>query len=135
MHVRLNTSIKLTLKFRRLTAATVELRVVVFTIAAPRFKERHVKSSAPGKLLCQDTMYIGQGHREGVSPRLRGDTYGSYAFGFLNTGRSGVRRALLHNDALTRRCWTNSYANKKISYAITDLSFAVVFRSGRRECS
>ena len=66
----------------------------------PAFKERHVESSRPGELLCEDTFYVG---------RLKGvgkvylhnvvDTFGSFAFGFLHTTKTPEAAvAVLHND-------------------------------------
>lgn len=68
----------------------------------PQFAERHVESSRPGELLCQDVFYVG---------RLKGvgrvylhsvvDTYGSYAFGFLHTTKTPEAAAtVLVNDVL-----------------------------------
>jgi len=68
----------------------------------PCFKERHVESSRPGELLCQDTMYVGTLKGVGkVYLHACVDTYGSYAFGFLHTGKKPeCAAALLHNDVL-----------------------------------
>ena len=52
----------------------------------PAFRERHVESSRPGELLCQDTFQVG--HLKGVGRvylHVVVDTYGSCAFGFLHT--------------------------------------------------
>lgn len=68
----------------------------------PQFRERHVESSRPGELLCQDTFYVG---------RLKGvgkvylhaviDSYSSYGFGFLHTTKQPEAAvAALHNEAL-----------------------------------
>lgn len=54
----------------------------------PCFKERHVESSCPGELLNQDTFYVG--HFKGIGKLYLQsvvDTYGSYAFGYLHTGK------------------------------------------------
>lgn len=70
--------------------------------ANPVFKERHVESSRPGELLCQDTFYVGQLKGVGkVYLHSLVDTFGSYAFGFLHTGKQPEAAvALLHNDVL-----------------------------------
>ena len=68
----------------------------------PQFSERHVESSRPGELLCQDVFYVG---------RLKGvgrvylhsvvDTFGSVAFGFLHTTKTPEAAvAVLVNDVL-----------------------------------
>jgi transposase InsO family protein len=68
----------------------------------PCFRERHVESSRPGELLAQDTFYVG--HLKGVGKvylQVVVDTYGSYAFGFLHTGKlPECAVAVLHNDVL-----------------------------------
>lgn len=70
--------------------------------ANPCFRERHVESSRPGELLCQDTFYVG--HLKGVGKvymQAVVDTYGSYAFGYLHTGKLPEHAAaVLHNDVL-----------------------------------
>ncbi len=68
----------------------------------PCFKERHVESSRPGELLCQDTMFVGSLKGVGkVYLHACVDTYGSYAFGFLHTGKKPeCAAALVHNDVL-----------------------------------
>jgi transposase InsO family protein len=70
--------------------------------ANPCFAERHVESSRPGELLCQDTFYVGQLKGVGkVYLHSVVDTYGSVAFGFLHTGKQPEAAvALLHNDVL-----------------------------------
>ena len=66
----------------------------------PAFRERHLESSRPGELLCEDTFYVG---------RLKGvgriylhnvvDTFNSFAFGFLHTAKTPEAAiAVLHND-------------------------------------
>jgi transposase InsO family protein len=58
----------------------------------PCYRERHVESSRPGELLCQDTFFVG--HFKGVGKVYRHtvvDTYGSLAFGFLHTSTVPVR--------------------------------------------
>lgn len=70
--------------------------------ANPCFRERHVESSRPGELLCQDTFFVG--HFKGVGKvylHTVVDTYGSSAFGFLHTSKvPEAAVAVLHNDAL-----------------------------------
>jgi len=70
--------------------------------ANPCFRERHVESSRPGELVCQDTFYVG--HLKGVGKvylHSLVDTFGSYAFGFLHTSKQPEAAvALLHNDVL-----------------------------------
>jgi len=68
----------------------------------PCFRERHVESSRPGELLCQDTFYVG--HLKGVGKvylQAVVDTFGSYAFAYLHTGKLPAHAvAVLHNDVL-----------------------------------
>jgi transposase InsO family protein len=70
--------------------------------ANPAFAERHVESSKPGELLCQDLFYVG--HLKGVGKVYLDavvDTYGSYAFGFLHISKQPEAAvAVLHNDVL-----------------------------------
>lgn len=68
----------------------------------PCFKERHVESSRPGELLSQDTFFVGSLKGIGkVYLHAAVDTYGSYAFGFLHTGkRPECAATLIHNDVL-----------------------------------
>jgi transposase InsO family protein len=70
--------------------------------ANPAFAERHVESGKPGELLCQDLFYVG--HLKGVGKVYLDavvDTYGSYAFGFLHTGKlPEAAAAVVHNDVL-----------------------------------
>ena len=70
--------------------------------ANPCFKERHVESTRPGELLCQDTFYVG--HLKGVGKvylQAVVDTYCSYGFGYLHTGKLPEHAAtILHNDVL-----------------------------------
>lgn len=70
--------------------------------ANPCFRERHVESSRPGELLSQDTFYVGRLKGVGrVYLQAVVDTYGSYAFGFLHTGKlPECAAAVLHNDVL-----------------------------------
>lgn len=68
----------------------------------PVFQERHVESSAPGELLCQDTKTVGSISGIGrIYLHAVVDAYGSYAFGFLYTSKiSEAAAAILHNDVL-----------------------------------
>lgn len=70
--------------------------------ANPCFKERHVESCRPGELLCQDTFYVG--HLKGVGKvylQAVVDTYCSYGFGYLHTGKLPEHAAaIVHNDVL-----------------------------------
>lgn len=68
----------------------------------PAFAERHVESSRPGELLCQDTFYVGQFKGVGkVYLHTVVDTYGSYAFGVLGTSKQPEWAvSVLYNDAL-----------------------------------
>lgn len=77
-------------------------QVAAIEKANPAFKERHVESSRPGELLSQDTFFVG--HLKGVGKvylQAVVDTFGSYAFGYLHTGKLPEHAAaLLHNDVL-----------------------------------
>ena len=77
-------------------------QVALIEKANPCYRERHVESSRPGELLCQDTYLVGNFKGVGkVYLHSLVDTYGSYAFGFLYTGRiPEAAVALLHNDVL-----------------------------------
>jgi transposase InsO family protein len=68
----------------------------------PAFRERHVESSAPGELLCQDTFFVGHLKVVGkVYMHTVVDAYCSYAFAFLHTSKqSEAAAAVLHNDVL-----------------------------------
>ncbi len=70
--------------------------------ANPCFKERHVESKRPGELLCQDTFYVGRLKGVGkVYLQAVEDTFGTYAFGFLHTGKlPECAVAVLHNDVI-----------------------------------
>lgn len=70
--------------------------------ANPSFRERHVESSRPGELLCQDTFYVGQLKGVGkVYLHAVVDTFSSYAFGYLHTSKQPEAAALVvHNDVL-----------------------------------
>lgn len=90
----------------------------------PAFRERHVESSRPGELLCQDTFYVGRLKGVGrVYMHVVVDTFSSYAFGFLHTSkRPEAAVAVLHNDVLP------FYGQKEL--AIT----AVLTDNGREFC-
>jgi len=68
----------------------------------PSVRERHVESSGPGELLCQDTFFVGTLKGVGrVYMHTVVDTYGSYAFGFLHTSKQPEAAvAVVHNDVL-----------------------------------
>ena len=68
----------------------------------PVFRERHVESSRPGELLCQDTFFVGTIKGVGkVYMHAVVDTFSSYAFAFLHTTkRPEAAVAVLHNDVL-----------------------------------
>lgn len=68
----------------------------------PTFRERHVESSRPGELICQDTFLVGTLKGVGrVYLHAAVDTDGSYGFGFLHTTkRPEAAVALVHNDIL-----------------------------------
>jgi len=86
--------------------------------ANPCFRERHVESKRPGELLAQDTFYVGQMKGVGkVYLQAVVDTYGSYAFGYLHTGKLPEHAAVvLHNDVLPRyRKW-----GLKVGAVLTD---------------
>jgi len=70
--------------------------------ANPCFKERHVESSAPGELLCQDTFYVGVVKGVGrIYMQAVVDSYGSYAFGYLHLSKlPECSVAALHNEVL-----------------------------------
>ena len=82
---------------------TVE-QVKAIEKANPCFRERHVESEAPGQLLSQDTFYVG--HLKGIGKVYMQsvvDTYGSYAFAYLHTGKLPEHAvAVLHNDVFPR---------------------------------
>jgi len=88
----------------------------------PAFRERHVESSGPGELLCQDTFHVG--HIKGVGRvylHVVVDTYGSAAFGFLHTTkRPEAAAAALHNEVLP-------------FYAERDLLVAAILTDNGRE--
>lgn len=68
----------------------------------PQFRERHVESSRPGELLCQDLFYVGRLKGVGmVYLNAVVDTYSSHAFGFLHVSKQAEAAvAVLHNDVL-----------------------------------
>lgn len=68
----------------------------------PAFCERHVESSRPGELLCQDTFHVGYIKGVGrVYLHVVVDSYGSCAFGFLHTSkRPEAAVAVVHNEVL-----------------------------------
>lgn len=70
--------------------------------ANPSFKERHVESSKPGETLCQDTFYVGILKGVGkVYLQAVVDTFGSFAFGYLHTGKLPEHSVtVLYNDVL-----------------------------------
>jgi hypothetical protein len=54
----------------------------------PAYRERHLESSTPGELLCQDTFFIG--HLKGVGKIYLHsvvNAYCSFAFGLLHTSK------------------------------------------------
>jgi transposase InsO family protein len=77
-------------------------QVALIERANPAFAERHVESGRPGELLSQDLFYVG--HLKGVGKLYLDavvDTYGSYAFGSLHTGKlPEAAAAVVHNDVL-----------------------------------
>ena len=99
-------------------------QIALIEKANPCFRERHVESSRPGELLCQDTFFVG--HLKGVGKvwlHTLVDTYGSVAFGFLHTSKQPEAAvALLHNDVLP------FYADKGIPVA------TVLTDNGREFC-
>ena len=68
----------------------------------PCFRERHVESSQPGELLCQNTIFVGNLKGIGkVYLHAVVDTFGSYAFGFLHISKQPEAAvSVLHNDVL-----------------------------------
>lgn len=83
-------------------------QVAAIEKANPCFKERHVESTRPGELLCQDTFYVGGLKGVGkVYLQAVVDTFSSYAFGYLHTGKLPEQAALiLHNDVVPQyRAW------------------------------
>jgi transposase InsO family protein len=89
----------------RMVTEPIELsteQVTQIEKANPCFRERHVESSRPGELLCQDTFFVGTFKGVGkVYLHTVVDTYGSTAFGFLHTSKvPEAAVAVLHNDVL-----------------------------------
>jgi transposase InsO family protein len=68
----------------------------------PVFSERHVESSRPGELLCQDVKLIGTLSGIGrIYAHCVVDTYGSFAFAFLHTNKiPEAAVAVVYNDVL-----------------------------------
>lgn len=70
--------------------------------ANPCYRERHVESSHPGELLAQDTFFVG--HVNGIGKLYMQavvDTYGSYAFGYLHSGKCPEHGAeAIHNHVM-----------------------------------
>ena len=68
----------------------------------PCWREKHVESSRPGELLCQDTFYVGRLKGVGqVYLQAIVDTYGSYAFGHLYVSKMPECSVeIIHNDVL-----------------------------------
>ena len=68
----------------------------------PCWRERHIESTRPGDLLSQDTFYVGRIKGVGqIYLQVVIDTYGSYAFGYLHTGKIPVHSVfILHNDVI-----------------------------------
>lgn len=90
---------------KRSLAGQVELtleQVKAIEQANPQFAERHVESSRPGELLCQDTFYVGQFKGVGkVYLHTVVDTFGSMAFGSLGTNKKPEQAVgVLYNDVL-----------------------------------
>jgi transposase InsO family protein len=77
-------------------------QIALIEKANPCFRERHVESARPGQLLSQDTFLVGNFKGVGkVYLHTVVDTYGSYAFGFLHTGKlPECAVAVLHNEVL-----------------------------------
>jgi transposase InsO family protein len=92
--------------------------------ANPCFAERHVESSRPGELLCQDTFFVGNFKGVGkVYLHTVVDTFGSYAFGTLGTSKQPEWAvSVLYNDALP------FYQDKGITVS------AVLTDNGREFC-
>lgn len=99
-------------------------QIALIEKANPCFRERHVESSRPGELLCQDTFYVGQLKGVGkVWLHTVVDTYGSLAFGFLHTTKQPEAAvAVLHNDVLP------FYAEREIPLS------ALLTDNGREYC-
>lgn len=90
---------------RRALNKEIELtpeQVKLIEKANPVFAERHVESSRPGELLCQDTFLVGTFKGIGkVYLHSLVDSFGSYAFGVLGTSKQPEWAvSVLYNDAL-----------------------------------
>lgn len=72
--------------------------------ANPVFRERHIESKMPGELLCQDTFFVGNLKGVGkVYLQALVDSYGSYAFAYLHTGKLPEHAAtVIHNDVIPK---------------------------------
>jgi transposase InsO family protein len=68
----------------------------------PCFRERHVESSRPGELICQDTFLVGMWKDvDLVYLHAAVDTHNSYGFAFLHTAKQPEAAVdLLHNNVL-----------------------------------
>lgn len=68
----------------------------------PCYRERHVESGKPGELLCQDTFFVGS--LKGIGKLYLQaviDTYGSFGFGYLHTGKVPEHAAyVLYQDVV-----------------------------------
>lgn len=75
----------------------------------PCFKERHVESSKPGELLCQDTTMLGRLAGMGkIYVQTVVDTYCSLGFAYIHTGKIPAHSAaILHNEVLPFYCGKN----------------------------
>lgn len=72
----------------------------------PCFRERHVESSKPGELLCQDTTMIGRlGGMGKIYVQAVVDAYCSLGFAYVHTGKIPAHAAaVLHNEVLPFYC-------------------------------
>lgn len=79
-----------------------EEQIKLIEQANPVFAERHVETSKPGELLCQDTKQIGTISGIGrIYLHCVVDAFGSYGFGFLHINKiPEAAVAVLHNEAL-----------------------------------
>lgn len=75
----------------------------------PCFKERHVESSKPGELLCQDTTMIGQLAGVGkIYVQTVVDAYCSYGVAYVHIGKIPAHSAaILHNEVFPFYCGQN----------------------------
>ena len=92
--------LKLEDQVRRQQIELTPEQVAAIQQANPGFKKRHVESRAPGQLLCQDTFYVGTFKGVGkVYLQAVVDTYGSFAFGYLHTGKCPEHAVgILHHE-------------------------------------